>query len=126
MQKKLLRLRLGDALAVLGILALAVAVFLLFLPRNTTDDLSAQIYVDGKLVNIISLEIDQEFVVTNRYSNTITVRDGAIAVTASDCPGEDCLHCGWIRGSGKSIVCLPNGLEIRIVAESSDVDFVVG
>lgn len=126
MQRNLFRLRLGDALAVLGILALAVAVFLLFLPRNTTDDLSAHIYLDGKLITVVSLEMDQEFVITNRYSNTITVRDGAIAVTGSDCPGGDCLHCGWIRGPGKSIVCLPNGLEIRIVSAKGDVDFVVG
>ena len=126
MQRNLFRLRLGDALAVLGVLALAVVVFALCLPRDTEDELSAHIYLDGKLITVVSLEMDQEFVITNRYSNTITVRDGAIAVTASDCPGGDCLHCGWIRGPGKSIVCLPNGLEIRIVSAKGDVDFVVG
>lgn len=126
MQRNLFRLRWGDALAVLGVLALAVVVFALFLPRDTEDGLSAHIYLDGKLITVVSLEMDQEFVITNRYSNTITVRDGAIAVTGSDCPGGDCLRCGWIRGPGKSIVCLPNGLEIRIVSAKGDVDFVVG
>ena len=49
-----------------------------------------------------------------------------IAITGSDCPGEDCVHSGWIKASGRSIVCLPNKVEIRIVGQSDDVDFVVG
>ena len=39
---------------------------------------------------------------------------------------EDCVGCGWSNATGRSIVCLPNGLEIRIVSGQSDVDFVVG
>ena len=70
--------------------------------------------------------MEQEFTVTGDYTNTITVRDGKIAVTASDCPGHDCVSCGWVEHGGKSIVCLPNGLEIRVLADRGDVDFVVG
>ena len=64
---------------------------------------------------------------TSKYSNTITVKDGKIAVTESDCPGEDCENCGWSDSTGRSIVCLPNEVEIRIIAEPSeeDVDYVV-
>ena len=64
--------------------------------------------------------------ITGTYSNTITVEEGKIAITASDCPGEDCVHSGAIHTSGRSIVCLPNGVEVRVVSAQSDVDFVVG
>ena len=60
------------------------------------------------------------------YKNVITVSEGAISITASDCPGEDCVHSGAIRTSGRSIVCLPNEVEVRVVNAASDVDFVVG
>lgn len=108
-----------------AIVVLALLVFLCFLPDGDTAAV-AQIYQNGERVKTVSLAQSQEFILTGAYSNTVIVRDGKIAVTASDCPGEDCVHSGWIGSAGRSIVCLPNGVEIRIVANNSDVDFVVG
>lgn len=86
----------------------------------------AQVYQNGELVKTLSLEEDTTFEITGKYSNTITVRGGEIAITASNCPGADCVHSGPIQTCGRSIVCLPNGVEIRVVNAQSDVDFVVG
>ena len=121
-----LRFQKGDYLAVAVTLLLAAVVFLAFLPRETGDIPMAEIYLDGKLVRRVSLDTSAEFSVTGDYMNTVTVRDGKIAVTESDCPGGDCVHSGWIGTSGRSIVCLPNRMEIRIVSAPGDVDFVVG
>lgn len=121
-----LRFQKGDYLAVAVTLLLAVVVFLAFLPRETGDTPMAEIYLDGTLVRRVSLDTSAEFSVTGDYMNTVTVRDGKIAVTESDCPGGDCVHSGWIGTSGRSIVCLPNRMEIRIVSAPGDVDFVVG
>lgn len=121
-----LRFQKWDIAVIAAVALLAVLVFALFLPKDTATGAYAEIYQDGKRIKSVSLSQDQTFTVEGAYSNTITVQDGKIAVTASDCPGSDCVHCGWISGTGRSIVCLPNGLEIRVVAGSSDVDFVVG
>lgn len=121
-----LRFQKGDYLAIAATLLLAVVVFFAFLPRETGDTPMAEIYLDGMLVRRVELDTPEEFSVTGDYANTVTVRDGKIAVTASDCPGEDCVHSGWIGTSGRSIVCLPNRMEIRIVSSAGDVDFVVG
>ena len=121
-----LRFQKGDYLAVAVSLLLAAVVFLAFLPRETGDTPMAEIYLDGTLVRRVSLDTSVEFSVTGDYMNTVTVRDGKIAVTESDCPGGDCVHSGWIGTSGRSIVCLPNRMEIRIVSAPGDVDFVVG
>lgn len=116
----------GDLLAISSVLLLAVLCFLAFLPRSTGGGAVAQIYVNGEMVMTVSLEEPQQFPVTGAYCNTVTVRDGEIAITASDCPGQDCVHSGGIRSPGRSLVCLPNGVEIRVVSGQSDVDFVVG
>ena len=121
-----LRFQKGDYLAVAVTLLLAAVVFLAFLPRETGDIPMAEIYLDGTLVRRVSLGTSAECSVTGDYMNTVTVRDGKIAVTESDCPGGDCVHSGWIGTSGRSIVCLPNRMEIRIVSAPGDVDFVVG
>ena len=116
----------GDLLAVALVVILAVSVAVCFLPKNTSAPVQAEIYQDGNLLKTVSLEEETSFVVTGKYTNTITVEDGRIAITASDCPGGDCVHSGSIHASGRSVVCLPNGVEVRVVNCQSDVDFVVG
>ena len=126
MNRNKLRFRPGDLGAVILVLALAAGVFLGFLPQTSTQGGQAQIYLNGQLIKTVTLSEDQEFMISDTYTNTVTVRDGKIAITQSDCPGTDCVHSGWISSSGRSIVCLPNGLEIRVISQSGDVDFVVG
>ena len=126
MQKVRLRFQKGDWIAIAAVLVLAVVVFSLFLPQSRASSAGAEIYLDGELVRTLSLKEDRTFTLTGDYTNTITVADGKIAVTQSDCPGADCVACGWTNSAARSIVCLPNTMEIRVVAPNGDdVDFVV-
>ena len=85
----------------------------------------AEIWSDGKLVKTVLLSVDQEFTVEGADGfNTVTVRDGKIAVTAASCPDSYCMHRGFCQG-GAQIVCLPNRLVIKFVAEQ-EIDGVVG
>ena len=118
--------KLGDLLAILLVLLLAVVCFLAFLPKGSDEAAMAQIYQDGRLVMTVSLEQDQQFSIDGDYTNIVTVKDGQVTITQSNCPGQDCVHSGAIHSPGRSLVCLPNALEIRVVSGSSDVDFVVG
>lgn len=120
-----LRFQKGDILAIVFVVVLAAAVFLFFLPGQASAG-ALQVYQEGKLVRTISLAKDQQFTISGAYTNTVTIRDGAVAITYSDCPGEDCVGCGWMDTPGRSIVCLPNALELRLVGVDSDVDFIVG
>ena len=86
----------------------------------------AKITSDGQVVSIVDLKVNQEFTVQSDRggSNTITVKDGTIAVTEADCPDHYCVHRGFCD-SGTQIVCLPNRLVISFLDEA-EVDFVVG
>ena len=125
-KQEILRFRRGDFLAIALVVLLAVLVAVFYLPKNSSDPVMVEIYRGGNLLQTVSLDTDTSFEVAGKYTNVITVSDGKIAITASDCPGEDCVHSGAIAVAGRSIVCLPNGVEIRVVGASSDVDFVVG
>ena len=61
---------------------------------------------------------------TGHGTNTVTVKDGKIAVTAASCPDSYCMKRGFCQG-GAQIVCLPNRLVIEFVG-SQTVDGVVG
>ena len=121
-----LKFQKGDVLAIVLVVALAVAVLLCFLPDKDTGAAVAQIYQNGELIKTVELDTSREFTVEGSYTNVITVENGKISITASDCPGEDCVRSSAIEAPGRSIVCLPNGVEVRVVGSSSDVDFVVG
>lgn len=125
-QTALLRFRGGDWLAIGLVVILAAAILLCFLPAPADSAAYAQVYLDGQLVKTVDLRKDQSFRVDARYSNEISVTDGRIAFTASDCPGQDCVHSGSLHRPGRSLVCLPNRVEIRVISGQSDVDFVVG
>lgn len=118
--------KLGDLLAIAAVLGLAAVCFLAFLPSGHEEAACARIYRNGELLMSVSLDQPQTFPVQGDYCNTVTVEHGTIAITASDCPGQDCVHSGAIHSPGRSLVCLPNGLEIRVMSGQSDVDFVVG
>ena len=121
-----LRFSKGDWLAIGLVLVLAAVVFSCFLPGRNESAADAEVYLDGQVVKTVALTENQTFRISDRYQNEITVKDGAIAFTASNCPGEDCVHSGSIHSPGRSLVCLPNRVEIRVISGEPDVDFVVG
>ena len=116
----------GDWLAISVVVVLAIAVMLCFLPGKNASAAYAEVYLNGQLIKTVALQESQTFVIEDQYSNEITVSDGKIAFTSSDCPGQDCVHSGSIQSTGRSLVCLPNRVEIRVVSKADDVDFVVG
>ena len=86
----------------------------------------AEISSEGQVLETVLLSQDREFTITNSQggSNTITVRDGKIAVTEASCPDHYCMHRGFCD-SGAQIVCLPNGLIIRFTHQQ-EIDIVAG
>ena len=120
-----LKFQKGDGIAVALVLLLALAVGVLFLPKSA-EGASVEIYHNGVLVKTVSLAAREEFTLSGDYTNVIEVADGKVTVLHSDCPGMDCVRSGSISVPGRSLVCLPNAVEVRIVGKSGDVDFVVG
>ena len=125
-EKDILRFRKGDWFAIGLVITLALSVMLCFLPKGQQKTSQAQIFLNGELIKTVSLNEDQTFLVEALYSNQITVKNGTISFTSSNCPGQDCVHSGSIHHAGRSLVCLPNKVEIRVVSAESDVDFIVG
>lgn len=114
----------GDILAVFIVVCLIALSAFLFLPRGETESGKVDVFKDGERIHVFSLTEDRTFSVEGEYKNVISIKDGRVFVLESDCPGADCVHTGGISGAGRSIVCLPNRVEIRITS-FDEVDFVV-
>lgn len=108
---------------IIGFIVLALVCAVCSLPLLSGGEAAyAEVYSQGRLVTTLSLSIDQEITVDDH--NTVTVKDGKIAVTWADCPDGYCVDRGFCSG-GSDIVCLPNRLVISFVGEQ-EIDAVVG
>ena len=88
----------------------ALCLLLVLLPGSGKPAARAQIVSDGNLVAVLDLNTPQEFTVsTERGTNTVTVRDGKIAVTHADCPDQYCVSSAagrvFATVARKSYVC---------------------
>ena len=119
----------GDAVAIaFVILAALILLLAMTLFRGKAASLRAEIRMNGEMIHEMPLGEDAEFTVEGVYTTHVSVRNGQVAITESSCPGGDCMHSGWIRENGRSIICLPNRVEIRVVGgapEENEVDAVV-
>lgn len=113
-------------LLVLGVLlAVCAGLSALFLmPKQPA--VTARVTSGGQVVRIVNLSENQTFTITapNGGTNTVTVREGKIAVTEATCPDHVCMDMGW-RQSGVPIACLPNQLIISF-SEDGGLDAMAG
>jgi hypothetical protein len=78
------------------------------------------IEVDGELVGNFSLEEDRFIPVDGKLGTTgVEIADKVVRVLDSPCPHKVCVKSGTISKSGETLVCLPNGVVIRIEGEPS-------
>ena len=107
------------------VILLAISLALSLMLMGGSPAARAEISSKGKIVKTVDLHINQEFTITTEAgTNTVTVKDGAIAVTHADCPDQYCVARGFCS-SGTQIVCLPHRLVIRFL-DNETIDGMVG
>ena len=108
-----IRLLLGD---VAVIVLLCTAVVALALPKVAGGrPARAEVEADGKIVATLDLARDGVSEAVGPLGATrIEVRGGRVRVLSSPCPRQACRHGGWIDAAGEMLVCLPNGIVIRL------------
>ena len=82
----------------------------------------AQIKVNGKLFGTYPLSGDGEIDVDGLL--TVVIRDGQVSVTGSNCRNHLCEKHSPVSLSGSTIVCLPQGVVIRITGDG-EVDALI-
>ena len=76
---------------------------------------TADIYIDDKLVQTIDMSVDDEYIFqTDKGSNTVEVRNGAVSMKSADCPDKVCVRMGTKNRNGETITCLPHKLVIEV------------
>ena len=108
-----------DALVVLVVLALAAAL-------AVRPFLAARAPQSGALTVVVSADGQELDHANNGYTLTVTAVGGAVSVTESNCPGQDCVHSGAVSRAGQSIVCLPARIVVELAGAADGYDLVTG
>ena len=87
---------------------------------------AVEIRSGGTLVMTLPLNADGQWVIAapNGGSNTVTIKNGSVAVTAATCPDGYCMARGFCT-AGPDIICLPNRLVLHFTA-TPQVDAALG
>ena len=107
-----------------GLLVLCLGLSLLLLTPGQAAT-QVEVWSDSTLLYTLPLSQPREITVQSRFgTNTVTVRDGKVAVTQADCPDHYFMDRSFCD-SGVQIVCLPNRLVLKFTG-SQTVDGVAG
>ncbi len=92
---------------------------------GSTSGSKVIISVDGETYGTYDINKNQTIEVRqNDHTNNITIKDGSVSMTYSDCNNQVCVNTGSINESNDTIVCLPNKVMVEISAEGGSVDVV--
>lgn len=114
MDKKTLR---NDLILIGSLLLVAIISLVVILSTRVKDNLVAKVYVQDNIVEIIDLSKKEEKDYTVHGINgdlTMHTRDGAICVSKSNCPHQDCVNMGYVNVSNRPIICAYNAVYIVI------------
>ena len=85
----------------------------------------AVVTVDGQHYGTYSLFENQTIEIQkNNHLNKITIKDGTVQMTYSDCHNQVCVKDGKVRMANQSIVCLPNKVMVEIVGGEGELDAI--
>lgn len=108
--------------ALLIALGLAASYILSF--GQSSGDLLT-ITADGEVFGTYSLLEDREITVEqNGHINKVTISNGNVSMSFSDCRGQDCVNHSEISLTGENIICLPNKVVLEISGRQSGYDSV--
>ncbi len=124
-------MRAGDVVLVVLILV-AAAASMLYVSRATAGEKGslAVIEVNGKEVRRVTLGSGQPArTITVKGWNgpsTFEIKEGRVRMVKSACRDKICIGVGWIDTAGRSIICLPNRVVIRVTGnrKSGKIDAV--
>lgn len=109
--------RIADFFVIALVLICALAIWLY--PFFTKSGEHARIE-QAQTLQKVSLFEDSEIQLDGA---TVSVKNGKIAITQSDCPDKVCIKTGEISKKGETIVCVPNEIVITIEGEQ-EVDTI--
>jgi hypothetical protein len=114
--------------ALLSLVLISFAVLYLLQSRPAGEDLTLEIYKNGRLYRKIAMSgaTNEEIKVADPdgHYNVVELKDGRVRVKEADCPNQICVRTGWLSKPGQISFCAPNKLKVVVKDQSNKVDTI--
>ena len=102
-----------------------ISIFLIIMKITSKEGNTATVYYEDKIILTIDLTKDKEYTVKGYQGDVVLeVKNNKIRVKEENSYNHICSKEGYISESGKSLICLPNKIIIKIDGKS-EIDGVV-
>ncbi len=123
MDKKKLR---NDIILITSLILVAVIALVVVFSTQTKQETLAKVYFQNELIETIDLSKKEEndypvdaFIGDRHVEMMIHTKDGAIRVSKSNCPHQDCVNMGYVNVTNKPIICTYNHVYITIEGKAN-------
>ena len=123
MDKKKLR---NDIILIGSLVLVTVISLVVILCTRIKSNLVAKVYVQNNVVEVLDLTKKEEQTYKIKGLNGyvyVHTKYGAVAITKSNCPHQDCVHMGYVRNTNRPIICAYNA--VSVIIEGTTVNDVV-
>ncbi|NLZ45058.1 MAG: NusG domain II-containing protein [Clostridiales bacterium] len=109
------------------LIIILLSAFVYFIIQGKSQQGKAvEIYVNGELIDTVSLEKDRTFFINNEFGkNEIRIKNQKISIISASCENKVCISQGEVHTSTAPLVCVPNKLVIQVINDETDVDLTV-
>ncbi len=118
-----------DPLIYLGILGVFLTLGWNIIGMEVQQASKVEVYVDGDLKHVYSLQMDQRFidVDTNLGGIRLELKDNQVRVVSSNSPLKLIVKQGWAKYPGDTLIGIPDRAVVKIVGKGreDDVDFIL-
>ena len=87
-----------------------------------TEGSAVEVRINGELCATLPLTDDDEFDIAGKC--LLKIENGEARISAATCKNHICVKHRPIKSSGEAIVCLPNGVTVKIIG-GDGVDLVI-
>lgn len=119
------KMRWGDFVIIGVVLLIAAALAFVIAMHNAGDQLYAEIWQDGELIERIALTDQLDRTISLDGHNTVVLSGKTVKMQQADCRDQVCVRSGTLTRAGQAAVCLPNRVVVKIVGEKSEIDAIV-
>lgn len=108
---------------ILIIVGLATSVYLSL--SSAAEGKTVTVYRDSKVFGTYALDEDRTLTLkSDGRINKITIKEGKVAMSFSNCKNQDCIHMGQTDSPAKRIVCLPNRVVVEVRGGEDEYDAI--
>ena len=106
----------GDIILVVSLIVITLMMFVFSF--SGSENLIAEIYVDGEKAHSIALEeVTESYTINENYCQLLVEKDG-VSFVFSDCGDKLCIKRGKLKNQGDTMACVPEKVVVIIKSDS--------